>query len=314
MPFWRRTAFEEAFWRDDSTRSVLLTIDKSFWAVYIVNLVIDGVAFPRVFNGRACVWIGAVSCLFLAMVLAVPVAIRRDQAVYYKHRGLLMFMNRAVQLVFCFMLSLGLNDHVLMKLYVTDKLAVGRDRLLVVFLILTHLNGVYLLWTFYFPLPFSQGVWIDLVQMIVRLVITTRRCVYLLAQPDLKPTVTAICTTMNNALVSMHPMALVLVRKFNLHCEDDAPLLLALFSWWYFGTFLPSFSAWYVEWVLKEKFAERRQLVEDGGPGFPVAPSGFQFLLIITLVAMLYWMSLHLLLGPQRSRDRVWRALLFICH
>lgn len=318
MPFWRQhTPLEQAFWQDDTTRNVLLTIDRWFWAICLVNVLSQPFWFPRLLDSVVYLTVQALSWCYLIVAVAVAIAITRDEVRYYRHRGKVMFFNRSVRILAYALLGHYVDEQAMVKLYVTDKIAAGRHPLLVVFLILSQVTGNNLLWTLYFPLPFGHGIWLDIVQQGLRILMSGMRSARLLGEPVLRPTVTSMCEVLNASLIGL-PLVSVPMQPFDVCCAEDGPLLLSLYSWWFFGSFWPSFITWYCEYVMRENFERRRREADGEQLGreadrdeWDLRASTRSCIWMFSM-ASVSWLLLHGLLGSESTRTLVVRALLFM--
>lgn len=315
MVLTNRDPSEDAFWQDIGTQSVLLTIDRCFWPICLINILVEFAWVPRVvLRGvgerlqPARYSLAVVLCGHLMAALAVSMAIKRNRALYYRHRGKVMLFNRLIRIALYAQFFRYVDKQHELMAFVTDKITAGRNVLLVIILILIHVPGNHLLWSLYFPLPFNQSIWLDIVQQGVRLM-TVTRCARLLGHRDLRPTVTSACKALN-AYINMYSMETMQREPFDRRCVEDGPLLLSLFSWWFFGSFLPTYTAWYCESMLRQKF-RRRQLNTVGG--FWDLPHSFLLYLTVSMaVASFSWVGLQLLMAPQRNRDLVLGVLHWI--
>lgn len=315
MPFWRISPLEQEFLEDDSTRHVLLTIDCSFWAICTVNTCAQFFWFPRIVvdsTMRTCT--GAAIVLYMLIAALVMVAVIKYPMGYYRHRDKVMIFNRSIRILIyalaCWYADTYVDDVLAereKKFYVTDKLAAGRHPLLIIFLILTQVPGNHLLWSLYFPLPIYQGLWLDLVQAGVKL-ISVKRIVRLLELIDMRGPVASVCRSMNLPF-NVYSMAMMYVAPFGKRCGKDGALLLSLFTWGFFGSFWPTFTAWYCESVLRDRFLRRRH--HGVGQHRVLWGSIQQYLGTNIVVASFFWLVLQVLLIPERNREMVMRALLF---
>lgn len=290
-----------AFWEDGTTRDVLLTIDRSFWAVCLLNVVVGFVVVSGFFHYRM-IW-QAVLIVYLTAALAVAAAIGRNPDQYYRHRGKVMLANRVVRIVVYPIMVLFINEEALVKLYITDKLAGGRSPGMVIFWILAQMSGCDLPWGLYFPLPFSQGIWLDIAQQFMRLMVTAMRCAHLLQHPSLKPSVTLLCNRLHAYLDNgmVYPMGSPLRGTLDQQCTKEGPLVLSLFMWWYLGCFCPSFSLWYVESTMKRRFRMRRRGNDDEQLGIWEMVWPYPWTLYV--VASSTWPVLQVLLAHRASRE-----------
>lgn len=312
MAFWRRDPMEAAFWEDNTTRQLLLTIDKYFWPIACFNIVTSMTSARRFFHPCAMIVSGIMLFIIGLTTSMTAVAIRRDPERYYRHRQKIMVCNRVGRVVAFAITMLYMNVDKVEK-NVQDRLLRGKHPMLFVLILLAHAIGNHQMWGLYFLLPVRLGIWLDLLQQGMRLVVTVMYCVRVIQIPPLRQYVTSLCTTMNTFLntdmliplgVPTAPMAL-----FDARCVEDGPLLLTLFSWWFWGCFWPTFTVWYCERLLKKRFMRRQQGIEGEGGDLWVAIRNYLF--INVTVACGSWQLLQLLLAYGSNRDRIVRALLY---
>lgn len=309
MALWQRNLVEAAFWEDDTTRNVLLTIDRSFWGVCLLNVVGASVAIFRFIQFPSqLIWWGKIVVYFAAAV-AVAVAIKRDPEEYYRHRRMVMYGNRVIRILLYPVLMLLLDEEALVKFYISDKLAAGRHAGVVVFWILAQMSGSDLPWGLYFPLPAREGIWLDIAQQSMRLFVTATRCERFLQHPSLQPTVIFMCQGMNVFLSSdmLTPMGAQLRQDFDTQCVEDGPLLLTLFVWLFFGCFWPTFTVWYCELTLKSRFIRRQQGIVEGRPD--LWSLTWPYLWTHYIVASAAWPLLQVVLAHRVNREVLMRVL-----
>lgn len=314
MAFWGVDTFDSMFWEDETTRNVLLTIDSSLWKPNFVNLMAGAVSIHRFVCSDFRFWVVVLvlTVPYIVIPRAIARAIKRDPVLFYRQRGKIMLLNRLMYICMESVVMLIVTDTAVVE-RIHYRLAVGTKEIVLVLWILVQTLRNHHPWSLYFPLPFKQSIWLDILQQAARLVVVGGFTVRLLEVPQLRPAVTSMCTTMNvflnTDLISVLPMASVDVKKLDSHCVQDGPLLLTVFVWGFWGCFWPTFTVWYAEFMLKKQFMRQQHGIVGAGPD--IWGWAKPYLLTYFIVASAWWPALHVLLAQPHVRDLILRIVLY---
>lgn len=302
---------EEAFWEDNATRELLFTIDSCVWPMAVMSILFSMTSIYRLVQPGAQLVLGFIMGTIALTTGMTAVAMKWDLEGYYKHRGKLMALNRLGRIVY-FAVVMLFMDVDLMVQYVDWRLARGAHPLLVLKSLLGKGVGNHQIWGFLFPMAVGQGIWLDILQQGMRLVVMVMYCVRLIQGPVLRPVAVSVCIDLNMVLnTDMLPTLgtpFLPVALLDARCVEDGPLLLALFSWWYGGCFWPTFTVWYIEGLLKKRFV--RQWGGNAGEFAGWWATIRDYVLVNVIVACVSWPLLQQLLAHGSNRDLLVRTLL----
>lgn len=306
---------ERAFWEDPTTRELLLTLDGSFWPICLVNIVADYVWSSAVVG--CCQHLlsiaNVIRLFYLIAAIGVAFAVRRYPDWYYKHRVGIMLLNRVVRVTIYSTLAFQLDHVEYVKQRIAEKLAGGRQAVLAVLQVLCMRFSVHLPWGLYFPLPFRWAIWLDIVQQALRLLCGARICLEVLETSGLRPTVTAACRQMTMFHILVVAPEIVyqeIYPRLDQQCTEQGPLLLSLYIWWFVGCFWPTFTLWFVEFALRERFVVRRRANIRPGLRAGVWGLGWTYLIAHYFVSAVSWCCLQVLLLSKERYDFILRVLL----